>query len=404
MRYRWQWGLLGPLLAFAAFQLLQFLNPYTANELITFKNATDLSAAFRIGSIDPYMTQTMLIKTLMYTGFVWLVTQYCTGQRALKILLFAIVLSACLQAFYGTVLNLLNFSHSPVFGYPEGNRARGSFVYQNHFANFLALSLSLAIGWLISELKTSKSRFKFKTFISDAMQTLLSSKMLLRLAIIIMIIGLILSRSRMGNAGFFSALMVTGVLALFIYKRPPTMLKPLLISIFVLDMIIVGSIFGLEKLQQRIEDTSFASETRDEVVIDSMPLIQKNWLTGTGAGTFYTAFPQIQPAPYTSYYDHAHNEYIQFMVELGVPVTLFLGVWVLYCLWLSIRTMQKRNSKLLKGVAFGCCMAILHMLIHNTVDFNLQAPANTMLFLLILSLCFIVKNMPEQNRYKKFAS
>jgi O-antigen ligase len=387
---RWHYGLLIPLCLFLFYQILQYINPLHPFVIV------EPLQSFTVGSIDPYQTKNMIFKTLAYSMFVYLVLQYCTNENSVKKLMFAVLVSACFQATYGSIINLIGYSHSPFLGFAEGGRARGSFVYQNHFANYLALALSLAIGWLVSELKTQHSNFSFKQLLIDMLNMLISKKMLLRLAIIIMIIGLILSRSRMGNAAFFSALMITGLVAIFIYRRPPVLLKPLILSLFVLDMVIIGSMFGLEKLQQRIEDTSFSAETRDEVVLDSIPIINKYWLTGTGAGTFYTVFPAYQPRPYSGFYDHAHNEYVQFSVEYGLVITALLGLWVMYALWLAARTMALRESKLYKGVAFGCCMAIIHMLIHNTVDFNLQSPSNTLLFLLIISLCHIVRYLPKQ--------
>jgi O-antigen ligase len=215
-----------------------------------------------------------------------------------------------------------------------------------------------------------------------------------------MVIGLILSRSRMGNAGFFTALGFVSLLSMFIYRRPPTLFKPLVVSIFILDLLIVGSIFGVDKLKQRLDDTSFSSETRDEVVLDSIPIIEANLFTGTGGGSFYTVFPQFQPQFYSGFYDHAHNEYVQFVVEYGIVMTAILGLWVLYAFWLACRTMYLRNNKLYKGIAFGCAMAIVHMLLHITVDFNLQSPANTLLFLTILTLCWLVRYLPSDTQKK----
>ncbi|WP_434931623.1 O-antigen ligase family protein [Shewanella sp. HL-SH5] len=350
-----------------------------------------------IDTVDEFQTFQQLIKTLCFCLFIYLLAVHCQSARLLRWVCIAIIVSGCIQAFYGSVLNLLDLPKSPIFGFSDGDRAKGSFVYQNHFANFLALSISIAFGWLISELKTTRSgQFDFRTFMLGVFETLISSKIILRLAIVIMIIGLILSRSRMGNAGFFTALITVALLALVIYRNPPKMLKPLVISIFILDLIIVGSIFGVEKVKQRIEDTSFAAETRDDVVRDSIPIIEQHWLTGNGAGSFYTVFPQYQTVPYSGFYDHAHNDYIQFAVEYGVVITASLGLWIIYCLWLACRTMYLRNNKLYKGIAFGCAMAIVHMLIHCTVDFNLQSPANTLLFLTILTLCWLVRYLPTE--------
>ncbi|WP_394495455.1 O-antigen ligase family protein [Shewanella sp. ENK2] len=211
-------------------------------------------------------------------------------------MLIAIVISGCFQATYGTGLSLVNLDASPVFGFNDGSQARGSFVYQNHFANYLGLCLCIAFGWLVSELKTSSAKFDVREFVVSVLSTLFSRKLILRLSIVIMVIGIVLSRSRMGNAGFFTALGLTSLIAIFIYKRQPRFFKPLVMSIFILDLIIIGSMFGVDKVKQRIQDTSFASETRDQVVIDSLPIIKEHLLTGTGGGAFIRFFRLISPS------------------------------------------------------------------------------------------------------------
>lgn len=339
-----------------------------------------------LSSAAPYHSQLLAVRSFYLVLYLWLLCLYLHNTANVRFFMIAIVLSGVLQATYGAVINLLGLELSPVIGMLEGDRARGSFVYQNHFANYLALCISMAIGWIICELNIEKRSLGIKALLRETISVLLSPKMLLRLAVVIMIIALILSRSRMGNSGFFVALGVTALVAIFFYKKPPRLLKPLVISVFILDLIIVGAIFGVEKVKERIQETSLASESRDEVVQDSWPVLQQHWLTGTGAGSFYAVFPAHQKTPYSGFYDHAHNEYVQFVFELGLPITLLLGAWQLYALWLCLQTMRKRKTRFYQGVAFGAMMANIHMLVHNTVDFNLQSPANTLLFVSILAL------------------
>ncbi len=337
-------------------------------------------------SIDPKQTEIMLIKGLFFLMWLQLVCIYTNTVFRLRMLVLMMVLSGFVQAFYGSVLNLAEVANSPLFAVNEAGRARGSFVYQNHFANYLALCLAMALGLLLSELSSQPPQWRLKAMLRDLFTSLLSSKLMLRLAIVVMVIGLVLSRSRMGNAAFFSSLALVSLLALFFYKRPPALLKPLVISILLLDMLIIGSMFGLEKLQQRFAETSFASEARDEVVIDSLPILQQYGWQGTGGGTFYTVFPAYQPQPYSGFYDHAHNDYLQFAIEVGIPMTMILGLMILWSLWQNVQVMRLSDHKLHRGLAFGCAMATVHMLIHCTVDFNLQAPATAMLYLTILAI------------------
>lgn len=348
-----------------------------------------------LSTVDPNQTEILWFKTLFYGLFSWLITSYFRTDKELKLLCYTVIASGVFQATYGSILNLQGTEFSPIFGVAEGNRARGSFVYQNHFANYLAMALALGLGILMAELSSRAMQWNWRSISRTLLESLLSTKILLRLALVIMVVGLVLSRSRMGNAAFFTALLVISLYAIWFYKNKPALLKPLVISIFVFDMIAIGSIFGIEKLQQRYQDTSFASETRDEVVQDSLPILQNAPWFGHGGGSFYTVFPAYQPGHYHGFYDHAHNEYLQFAIELGIPVTLMLGVWLLWLLWLNLKTMRDKQNKLSRGIAFGCSVAIVHMLIHNLVDFNLQAPANALLFITVLGLSGIVFTRQE---------
>ncbi|EDM67447.1 hypothetical protein PE36_00439 [Moritella sp. PE36] len=341
-------------------------------------------------SLDPTATQLMLLKTLALTLLAWLICCYVTDKKTVYQFALALFLAGVYQGIYASWLNLSVGSPSPVFGIPYGNRANGTFVYQNQLANYLALTLSIGIGILISQLSYDHNRSRLRDRIRALANILLSAKMVIRLGLIIMFIGLILTRSRMGNSAFFMALAAVSLLALFIYNNPPKNLKLLIISFFVLDLILIGSIFGVEKIKQRLVETSLASETRDEVVRDALPMIQDQPIFGSGGGSFYSSFPRYHPEVYSGFYDHAHNDYIQFAVELGLPITLMLGGMMLYCLLLSVRTMKTRRTPLFQGIAFGSCIAILHMLLHSTVDFSLQSPAIAVMFVSILSLSLVV--------------
>lgn len=348
-------------------------------------------------SFDPSLTHIMFLKTLAFSLFSWLLFSYVNNKQHLLQLALTLIATGFIQACYATWLNLNPAMASPIFNMDYASRAQGSFIYHNQLANYLALCLSIGIGVLISQLSLKGSANKLRHKMRDLAALILSPKMVIRLALIIMIIGLILTRSRMGNSAFFIALTSISLFAFFFYKRQPKNLRLLIISFFVIDMVLIGSIFGIEKVKQRLVETSLESETRDEVVRDSIPIIKDYFITGTGGGSFYSTFPSYQAEPYSGFYDHAHNDYIQFAVELGVPVTLMLGAMMLYCLFISLKTMRRRKTPLYQGVSFGCAMAILHMLLHSTVDFSLQSPAIALIFITILTMSLIAAHMPSKS-------
>lgn len=354
-------------------------------------------------SIDPFQTKQMLLKSTFLLMLSWLIFIYCNSAERIKKLIYIVIFAGVFQALYATYLNLSPNIASPFFGYKHTDRAIGTFTYSNFLANYLALCLCLGIGLLISELNRTKNSYKlsFKQRLRALAEILLSSKIILRISLIIIIVALILTRSRMGNSAFFIALIIVSLLALFTYKQKPKAFKPLIISFFIIDLIVVGAIFDVEKVKQRISETSLQSETRDEVVRDSVPLILDKPLLGSGGGTFYTAFPAYQSQPYSGYYDNAHNDYVQFAAELGIPTTLLLGGLVLYCLWLCINTMRTRKTALYQGVAFGCATAIVAMMLHSSVDYSLQAGANSIMFIVILCLAILTNQLPAPKRERK---
>ncbi|WP_211183559.1 O-antigen ligase family protein [Pseudoalteromonas arctica] len=354
-------------------------------------------------SIDVFQTKQMLLKSCFLLMLSWLIFNYCNGAERIKKLIYVVIYAGVFQALYASYLNLSPDIVSPLFGYKHTDRAIGTFTYSNFLANYLALCLCLGLGVLISELKRTNNshQLTLKQTLRAWAEVSLSSKIILRISLIIIIVALILTRSRMGNSAFFIALIIVSLLAMFVYKQKPKAFKLLIVSFFIIDLIIIGAIFDVEKVKQRISETSLQSETRDEVVRDSIPLILNKPILGSGGGTFYTAFPTYQSEPYSGYYDNAHNDYVQFAVELGIPTTALLGLLVLYCLWLCINTMRTRKTALYQGIAFGCATAIVAMMLHSSVDYSLQAGANSMLFIVVLCLAILTNQLPAPKRLKK---
>ena len=366
-------------------------------------NHSDIGAItdgdFRTFSLSASDTQVASLKGIAYFCLILLSILMITNEQRLKKLLIVMVISGTFQAVYGSIQALSGNETSWVFEVKNISIATGSFIYKNHFANFLLLCISMGIGLLVSSLSGSKNSSK-RAILREFISSLLKGKAILRIALALMVIGLVMSRSRMGNAAFFTAMTMTGVFAFFYYKHRTKGLSILLVSLLIIDTFILGAWFGLDKLKTRIEQTALSQESRDEVNVYGLELIKLYPLTGTGAGTFYTVLPMVQGNDVKLFYDHAHNDYLQFTVEYGIPFTLLLASMVLMSLKQTIYTMRYRKNNLMRGTAFGCMMATIAMLIHISVDFNLQAPANTVYFILILTLSWQSRLLLRGKRHK----
>lgn len=393
-QFRW---LLIPLAIFQLWVMCQLI-PLPVNVLNWISPfASDIyqSVGVQIGSItlDPFATRMGLAKGGIYYLFVLCAILLIDSADRVRLTLIILLASGTFQALYAALEILLGLEYSLVFGMKVIDRANGTFIYHNHLANYLLMCLSMGAGLLVSQLHVSPSmswRIRIQRWVSG----IVSSKMFVRSALVIMVVALVMTRSRMGNSAFFIATLVGGLIAIAFYKSKPRALIALVISLLIVDTFIVGSLFGLAKVKERLESTAIVEETRDEAVLWSIDIIKEVPVTGTGLGSFYSTFPKVSQRN-IGYYDHAHNEYVQFAVEVGIPATLLLGSICLYAIFLSIKAMRTRNSKTLKGTALGCFIGITAMLIHVTVDFNLQPSANAMTFLLVLVLAGVSADLPR---------
>ena len=344
-------------------------------------------------SFDSAYTFIQWVLGCSYLSILFLTLVLTRSEKRLRQLIFIMIIAGLFQAIYAMYLVLTKTDHLLFENTRWVGIATGTFMYRNHFANFLMLSLSLGIGMMIANLSSSRKQ-NFKRKILNLINTVFSIKALVRISLIFMVIALVLSRSRMGNTAFFVSMTICCVFALIFMKRKTSSLIWLFGSLLVIDIFIVSSWFGLEKVQQRLETTSLEQETRDEVVLYGVELVKQYPYTGTGAGSFYSSFQSVQGPGVSAFYDFAHNDYLQFAIEYGIPATLLLGFMVLWSFWHAQIALRTRHSSLMKGVGFAAMMAIIGQLIHISVDFTLQPPANAVYFILILSMAWMSRYLP----------
>jgi O-antigen ligase len=219
---------------------------------------------------------------------------------------------------------------------------------------------------------------------------LLSPKIILRLSLCILVIALTTTHSRMGNTAFFASLLAAGIIGVALSRRATRNTVLLLTSLVVLDLFIVGSWFGVEKLAQRLEQTTSTEyREREEPARHTLPMIRDYALVGSGPGSFYVAFPRYKPESVVGFWDHAHNDYAQFAAESGLVGLAILGLLVIWTLGVALAAQWQRRDPLMRGMSFACVMGVTAMLIHSWVDFNLQIPANAVYFMVLLALGWI---------------
>jgi O-antigen ligase len=149
-----------------------------------------------------------------------------------------------------------------------------------------------------------------------------------------------------------------------------------------------------EEIQQGIQlDGSISvRDYRVPVAKDTLQIVRDYPLTGAGAGSFASVFPMYDDGDTGFlFWKHAHNDYLQFAAEFGLPGFLMLSGIVLLSAWMAITAQFRRRSQMMRGMACGILMAIVAILIHTAVDFNLQIPANAATFVVILAMAWLTR-------------
>lgn len=352
-------------------------------------------------SLDAALTRFQLLQGLAYSAIFLLVTLLLYRRDRITGFLWVVAISGALQAGYGTLMTLSGVEYGFfVEKYVGLGMATGTFVNRNNLAGYLVMTLAAGIGLLISQLggdHGNSSRARARALLT----LLLSPKFLLRLLLALMVIGLVMTRSRMGNLAFFLALTSAGTVVLLCARRIHVgKVALLLASLLLVDMLIVGRWFGVEEVAERLAQTTAASESRDEVSIYSLGIVRDYFWTGSGAGTFYTVFPHYsQAALQGDYYTHAHNDFVELAGDLGVPAFLLLALFVLLALKRAFFLQYQSDSRLLKGAGFTVLMVTAWGLVHSTADFNLYIPANGFTCTALLALAWLdYQGLKGENR------
>ena len=398
-----------PIIIIATIQIIEFPQQFVG---FLSPNAEIIQATVSVDSfyfsLDIGQSIISYFKLLSYFCMFCCVLMLVNSERRLKLLLLCITISGTFQAIYGVSEVLLGVDKSLIFEIDVKGAATGTYIYKNHYANLLIMTAAAAIGLLVTSLQKDRHKSP-KDWLRSFASAMLSSKGLIRISVVIMVIALVMSRSRMGNTAFFAAMTIVGFAALYLIRNKSKGLQFLVMSMFVIDLMIVSTYFGLEKVQQRLISTSFEQESRDEVIKDASLIIFDYPIIGTGGGSFYSIFPSYQKAEVHSFYDHAHNDYLQMAIEYGLPAFFIMACMSVFLFYKAIRPMYRRRQSIFKGTSFSCSMVMIGMFVHMTVDFPLQAYANACYFMVFLALAMIINSLKistsgskEDSTFSKF--
>jgi len=253
----------------------------------------------------------------------------------------------------------------------------GTYLNRNHFAGLLELSLPFAVVYPIAILSRPQHQ-SLRQAVLVSLSLVLSALMLL---------GIILSLSRTAFIASFSSLILVGSLV-----GRSRGLRRCAVAALVVSILIVASLYlAPDRLIGRFGEVSGATagtmpDARRQVWKETLNLIADYPLVGCGLGAFEHAFSQYRTFLPQLAIDTVHNDYLQFLAEIGAIgfAIAALGVTgvVLSCAFAIFRSADPAT----RYVAIACLASLIAILIHSVTDYNLYIPANAMLVAWIAGL------------------
>jgi len=132
-------------------------------------------------------------------------------------------------------------------------------------------------------------------------------------------------------------------------------------------------------LAGRIEQTIAGAGGRTAIWRATWPMTKDFWLTGIGAGAYERAMVVYQPAPHQTFFNHAHNDYLQTLTEGGVLLTV-PAIVALAAGFVGIRRRLRSDRSPMYWIRAGAASGLVAVAVQSIWETGLRVPANTLLF------------------------
>src|SRR6056297_1562453 len=288
----------------------------------------------------------------------------------------AVAASALFQALYGLTSHAAG--SETIFGiWPRNNLefVHGSFSNRNLFAGYLALTWPLVVSlwWRRSMPGIKRLPFELRVAGSVISGAVIGA-------------ALLGSASRLGSAAGLAGMLI----GLVLWTRYRSRLSraavwPMYLTAF--GALVAATWYGLTPLAERLVATD-GEESRLRVfavMISDLPA--QWWLSGVGLGGFEAVFKQVQPGDITGWYDYAHNDLLQWLLEMGVVGAGLLAAAAI-ALWRNAR-LNRETIPLYAGL---CAQALVAL-----GDFSWHIPATQV----VLAMYVGVLVAPERRTKEK---
>ena len=269
----------------------------------------------------------------------------------------------------------------------QGGQPFASFVNRNHAGDYLNLCLAGCIGislWLSGR---SGWLFPMRSAIGKSYRASLrqfasswnSGSLAIVVVASVLITGLIGSISRGAVLSAAIAFIVTiGFLRIRLAAWHGWLLGAGVLVVVMLSF--TGSGILGARLYKLTDLRLVATEPRLLHWRDSVRAIPDFWRVGSGLGTYRYVYPSYETHSSDAWYYHAENQYLEAVVEAGVPALLLIATATAACLEASLHLAWRADDYRDLAVGATGLFAVASQAVHAAFDFGLYMPANMVLF------------------------
>jgi len=345
----------------------------------------DLSALSFPLSFFPFATQIEFFKWLTLTGLFFFLLQsnlLDDKYRVMKQLLIVIMLVGVAESLYG----MFEFfsGHKYILHRNMGDRmafVTGTFLNRNHFAGYLLMVIPLSVGFLFSREAMQIGRFKGWR---ERIVSLDGKTLLIGFCVVVMVLGLLFSASRMG----ISSLLLSFTLLSLLLRSPSKEHRFSRTSILILGLALLWAAWiGLDAVISRFLTSSEDFKGRWEFWVNTFQIFKDFPIFGSGLGTFTWVFPMYRSFHLIGIATHAENDFLQLTSEVGIfgiGLLLILFLFLLYKAIAGTRSLSHRESG--RYIGMGSLVGILALMFHSIVEKNIQVPSNAFLYTILWAI------------------
>jgi O-antigen ligase len=247
----------------------------------------------------------------------------------------------------------------------------GPYVNRSHFAGYLAMPASLALGFALEALsrlrRAWQSRPRGWLALGEAEG---ASALRWGAVVMVLVAGLLASRSRGGVSAFAVAALCLPFVS---RRRRGTALTVAALAGLGVAWIGVGGVVSAFEARG-------IQGSRLDLWRDMLPMVPRFPVFGVGWNAFAAVYPWYQTIWKTEQIAEAHNDYLQALLDGGV-IGLILVVSLLVLVFRAALARARRDP-----VDLGLFGALLAFAVHEVVDFNGQLPPNAATFVALAAL------------------